>query len=143
MFDGRETVQPLTSVPTFAANLQADLTHQAQSAITIHFQADRTPTTEQLTDIVDFELGLSTAQIWDRSAGMLGSGGAAGGPRNLANQIYYPGINDVLGADPTGADREMRETLPPHTLLATRATRREPPPTPDRCARAPDCNPRL
>jgi cytochrome c peroxidase len=103
MFDGRETVQPLTSVPTFAANLQADLTHQAQSAITIHFQADRTPTTEQLTDIVDFELGLSTAQTWDRSAGMLDLGGAAGGPQNLANQIYHPGINDVLGADPTGA----------------------------------------
>jgi len=103
MFDGRETVQPLTTLPTFAANLQTDLLHQAQSAITVHFQADRTPTTAQLTDIVDFELGLSTAQLWDRSAGRLHSGGAAGGPRNLANQIYYPGINDVLGADPTGA----------------------------------------
>jgi cytochrome c peroxidase len=102
MFDGRETGLPLTSVQTFTANLQADLTHQAQTAISIHFQADRTPTAAQLTDIVDFELGLSTAQIWDRSAGMLGSGGAAGGPRNLADQIYYPGINDVLGADPTG-----------------------------------------
>jgi cytochrome c peroxidase len=43
MFDGRETVLPLTSVQTFSANLQADLTHQAQSAITIHFQADRAP----------------------------------------------------------------------------------------------------
>jgi cytochrome c peroxidase len=103
MFDGRETVQPLTSAQTFTANLQADLTHQAQSAITIHFQADRTPTPEQLSDIVNFELGLSTAQMWDRSAGMLGLGGAAGGPRRLATQIYYPGINDVLGADPSGA----------------------------------------
>jgi hypothetical protein len=56
-----------------------------------------------LTDIVDFELGLSTAQIRDRSAGMLDLGGAAGGPQNLASQIYYPGINDVLGADPAGA----------------------------------------
>jgi cytochrome c peroxidase len=103
MFDGRETALPLTSTQTFTANLQADLTHQAQSAITIHFQADRTPTTAQLAGIVNFELGLSTAQIWDRSAGVLGSGGAAGGPRNLGSQIYYPGINDVLGADPTGA----------------------------------------
>ena len=107
MFDGRETVQPLTSAQTFAANLQADLTHQAQSAITVHFQADRAPTPAQLTDIVDFELGLSTAQVWDRSAGMLGSAGATGGPRNLAKQIYYPGINDVLGADPTGAPFNM------------------------------------
>jgi len=107
MFDGRETVQPLTSAQTFAANLQADLTHQAQSAITIHFQADRAPTPAQLTDIVGFELGLSTAQVWDRAAGMLGSGGATGGARNLANQIYYPGINDALGADPTGAPFDM------------------------------------
>ncbi len=103
MFDGRETVLPLTSMQTFSANLQADLTHQAQSAITIHFQADQTPTPQQLSDIVNFELGLSTAQIWDRSAGLLGSRGAAGGPRNLAAQVYYPGINDALGADPTGA----------------------------------------
>ena len=103
MFDGRETVQPLTTLSTFAANLRTDLLHQAESAITVHFQADRTPTTAQLTDIVDFELGLSTAQIWDRSAGLLDSREAAGGPRALANQIYYPGINDVLGADPTGA----------------------------------------
>jgi cytochrome c peroxidase len=102
MFDGRETVQPLTTPSSFAANLQTDLAHQAQSAISVHFQADQTPTTVQLTDIVNFELGLSTAQIWDRSAGVLDSGGAAGGPRVLANQIYYPGINDVLGADPTG-----------------------------------------
>jgi len=103
MFDGRETVQPLTALSTFAANLRTDLLHQAQTAITVHFQSDRTPTTAQLTDIVDFELGLSTAQIWDRSAGLLDSGEAAGGPRALAKQIYYPGINDVLGADPTGA----------------------------------------
>jgi cytochrome c peroxidase len=103
MFDGRETVQPLTNMQTFTANLQADLLHQALTAVTVHFQADRAPTTAQLTDIVDFELGLSTAQIWDRYAGMLDSGGAAGGPQNLAGQIYYPGINDVLGADPNGA----------------------------------------
>lgn len=103
MFDGRETVQPLTTPSSFAANLQTDLLHQAQTAIAVHFQAEQAPTTAQLTDIIDFELGLSTAQIWDRAAGMLESGGAAGGPRNLGNQLYYPGINDVLGADPTGS----------------------------------------
>jgi hypothetical protein len=103
MFDGRETVQPLTTPATFDANLQADLTHQAQSAISIHFQATQTPTSGQLSDIVNFEMGLSTSQIWDRSAGMLNYGGATGGARSLADQIYYPGINDVLGGDPTGA----------------------------------------
>ena len=32
MFDGRETLQPLTSTSTFAANLAADLAHQSNSA---------------------------------------------------------------------------------------------------------------
>ena len=100
MFDGRETVEPLTSITTFGANLQADLTHQAQTAIAVHFQAVQIPTAEQLADIVDFELGLYTGQVWDRSAGFLHAGGAKGGPLNLAHEGYYPGINDVLGADP-------------------------------------------
>ena len=102
MFDGRETIAPLTSAATFAANLNADLTHQAQTAISVHFQANRAPSAAQLADIVAFELGLSTAQIWDRSAGLLDGNGARGGPRLLAEQTYHPGINDVLGADPAG-----------------------------------------
>ena len=103
MWDGRETVQPLTAAATFAANLQADLAHQAQSAVSTHFQATQPATAAQVNDIVQFELALSTAQIWDRSAGMLDARGALGGARRLATQVYYPGINDVLGADPTGA----------------------------------------
>ncbi|HUI62042.1 MAG TPA: hypothetical protein VLX90_17585 [Steroidobacteraceae bacterium] len=103
MFDGRETIVPLTSGATFAANLRTDLTHQATTAITVHFQATRAPTAQQLADIVSFELGLSTAQMWDESAGLLDSHGALGGPVNLSRQEYYPSINDVLGADPTGA----------------------------------------
>jgi hypothetical protein len=50
---------------------------------------------------------LFTAQIWDRTSGPLDRAGAAGGPINLADQVYYPGINDVLGADPTGASFDM------------------------------------
>ena len=103
MFDGRETVVPLTSGTTFAANLLQDLTHQAQDAITVHFQAATAPTGQQLADIVTFELGLSTAQVWDQDAGMLNGHGATGGPLDLSKQEYHPGINDVLGADPTGA----------------------------------------
>jgi cytochrome c peroxidase len=104
MFDGRESpgTSPLNNTATFAANLQADLTHQAQSAISGHFQADAAPTAGQLADIVDFEMGLSTAQMYDRSAGRLDRAGALGGPMNLLNQEYYPGLNDVLGADPKG-----------------------------------------
>jgi cytochrome c peroxidase len=102
MFDGRETVSPLTSESTFSANLQADLTHQATDAIKGHSQATSPPTAQQLADIVGFELGLFTAQARDNSAGRLDARGALGGPLNLAGQAYYPGINDVLGADPTG-----------------------------------------
>ena len=102
MFDGRETVVPLTSGQTFAANLLQDLAHQAQDAIMGHSQAAIAPTDEQLADIVSFELSLSTAQVWDQDAGLLNGRGAAGGPLNLSKQEYYPGINDVLGADPTG-----------------------------------------
>ena len=50
----------------------------------------------------NFELGLYTAQTWDAAAGSLDRRGAKGGPWHLANQIYYPGINDSLGGEPNG-----------------------------------------
>jgi cytochrome c peroxidase len=103
MFDGRETHVPLNNGQTFAANLATDLTQQALDAITIHAQAAQPPTSAQLADIVGFELGLYTAQARDAYAGSLRAQGALGGPVNLAGQPYYPGINDSLGADPTGA----------------------------------------
>jgi hypothetical protein len=104
MFDGRESpaTSPLNNSLTFAANLQADLTHQALDAVMIHGQAVTPPTAAQLSDIVGFEMGLSTAQSFDRSAGPLHIAGALGGARNLVSEDYYPGINDVLGADPKG-----------------------------------------
>ena len=39
MFDGRETLVPLTSSASFPANIVTDLTDQANSAITTHAQA--------------------------------------------------------------------------------------------------------
>jgi cytochrome c peroxidase len=103
MFDGRETILPLTSSLTFQANLEADLKKQALDAIQGHAQATYPPTDAQLNEIVDFELGLTTAQMRGQGAGMLYKHGASGGPVGLANQAYYPGVNDTLGADPTGA----------------------------------------
>jgi cytochrome c peroxidase len=102
MFDGRETALPLTSASTFAANLEADLKQQAVDAILGHAQAANPPSDAQLKEIVDFELGLHTAQIVDRGAGMLQNYGASGGPAALSHQQYYPGINDTLGGDPAG-----------------------------------------
>ncbi|MGA9717145.1 MAG: hypothetical protein WBQ79_02610 [Acidobacteriaceae bacterium] len=103
MFDGRETISPLNSAQTFSANLTADLTHQALSAIQTHAQASTQPTPTQLAEIVAFELGLSTAQIRNNRAGNLYRGEATGGPSALSTQPYYPGANDSLGHDPSGA----------------------------------------
>lgn len=102
MFDGRETIAPLTSVATAKANLRTDLLHQALDATLIHAQATAAPSDAQLNAIVDFELALYSGQVWDRDAGLLTDDGAKGGPMNLAVQPYYPGINDTLGADPYG-----------------------------------------
>jgi hypothetical protein len=103
MFDGRNTILPLTSASTYLANLKADLKLQALEATLGHAQAASQPTDAQLDDIVNFELGLHTAQIFGREAGNLNYHEASGGPIALANQQYYPGINDSLGADPAGA----------------------------------------
>ena len=105
MFDGRETKQPLNVRATFPTNLVADLTQQAIDAIAIHAQGTQTPSVAQLDDIIDFELGLYSAQTYDNAAESLRADGAYGGPRYLATDLsaaYYPGINDSLGADPNG-----------------------------------------
>jgi hypothetical protein len=102
MFDGRETIVPLNSEATFQANLIADLTHQAIDATLGHAQALKAPSPGQLSQIVQFEMGLFTAQARDQRAGHLSARRAQGGPFYLANQTYYPGINDSLGADPAG-----------------------------------------
>jgi cytochrome c peroxidase len=102
MWDGRETLSPLNSGGTLLANLQFDLADQAKSAVTGHAQGVA-PSPAVLNQIVDFELGLYSAQVLDWSAGLLSVRGAQGGPVNLANQEYYPGINDSLGADPSRA----------------------------------------
>jgi cytochrome c peroxidase len=103
MFDGRETIVPLNSAATFAANLQTDLMHQALDATNIHAQAATPISADQQAAIVNFELGLFSAQLADNNAGLLNQHGATGGPLNLSQANYYPGINDVLGGDPTGA----------------------------------------
>jgi len=102
MFDGRETAQPLTAAATFQQNLQTDLLQQSIDATLTHAQASEAPTLEQQTAIVNFELGLNSAQALDFRAGWLNFAGALGGPANLSNQAYYPGTNDSLGADPEG-----------------------------------------
>jgi len=101
MFDGRETLLPLNDAATVDNNLRVDLTDQALSAITGHNQGSN-PSAATLGEIVNFELGLSTAQIHNDDAGSLHAHGATGGPQLLSSQPYYPGSNDALGGDPKG-----------------------------------------
>lgn len=102
MLDGRETVAPLDNPATYAANLRTDLTHQALDATLGHAQAAAAPSPAELAAIVDFESSLYTAQRSDAAAGELTAQGALGGPATLADQAYFPGINDALDGDPTG-----------------------------------------
>jgi cytochrome c peroxidase len=101
MWDGRESpaASALNSEATISQNMTTDLTQQAKDAVATHAQGTVVPSQQQIDDILAFELGLTTAQIYDASAGVLDRDGAIGGPRNLAAEIYYPSINDVLGAD--------------------------------------------
>jgi cytochrome c peroxidase len=103
MFDGRETLAPLNNAGTFRANLVTNLTHQALDATLGHAQAAVSPNSQQLSAIVNFELALFTAQSRDNTAGQLNTQGASGGPARVSTQPYYPGINDSLGSNPTGA----------------------------------------
>ncbi len=72
-------------------------------AVSTHEQGTTTPSAANITAALTFEQGLFTAQATDTAAGSLSVNGATGGPTNLAAQNYYPGINDSLGGDPTGA----------------------------------------
>lgn len=95
MWDGRESFKGQT--------LAFNLSDQAVGATLGHAQAAQSPTQQQVTDIVNFELANFTAQTFDESAGELHADGATGGPKALETQPFFVGINDPLGNNPTGA----------------------------------------
>jgi hypothetical protein len=107
-WDGREAVAPLQpgrSVEENLAALRTNLENQARDATLGHAQATTPPTSEQLRQIVAFELGLFTAQASDTGAGPLNGNGAKGGPARLAARAgdFFIGINDPR-VNPTGAE---------------------------------------
>jgi cytochrome c peroxidase len=105
MWDGRETHAPFLPPQDAGVNeddLFASLSSQAIDAVASHAQGTVVPTPAQVQQIIEFEMGLSTAQIFDNHAGYLNDDDAIGGPRVLFNQQFYVGFNDVLGADPAG-----------------------------------------
>jgi len=105
MWDGRETFTPFRP-PMDAGidmqNLRTSLASQARDAILGHEQAASAPGDAIIDRIVEFELHLFTAQAADNAAGRLNNDDAMGGPNILAQQRFWIGINDTLGADPTG-----------------------------------------
>ncbi|HEY4958246.1 MAG TPA: hypothetical protein VII31_10570, partial [Caldimonas sp.] len=105
MWDGRETFKDSTATDcifnttTCFAPLHFDLTTQSNDATLGHAQGATPLTTDQRNAIVDFELGLFTAQQQDDRAGRLSVHGADGGPTFLAGVLSYFGINDTLVGD--------------------------------------------
>ena len=105
MWDGRETFRDsastdcLFNTTTCFASLHFDLADQSNGATVGHAQATVPLTAEQRGAIVDFEMGLFTAQQNDDSAGRLAVHGGNGGPTFLAGVVSYFGINDTLVGD--------------------------------------------
>lgn len=94
MWDGRETLAGMT--------IREDLSHQSNSATQGHAQKPSPLTDAQRAEIVAFETGVFFAQVLDFDAGLLQLQGARGGPVELSRTPFHLGINDTLGADPTG-----------------------------------------
>jgi cytochrome c peroxidase len=94
MWDGREVIpgQPVSTM----------LLNQANDATVGHAQGQPL-TLAQRQSIVDFEVALTSGQIFDRQAHGLSDTGARGGPDAILAQSFYVGINDNLGDSRTGA----------------------------------------
>src|SRR6516165_5971480 len=91
----------------FLTTIMADgrepsLASQAVDATLIHAQAQCAPSAAQQADIVAFETGIFTAQIFDSNAGDLHAAKATGGPVSLSQQLakFFAGVNDPF-ADPS------------------------------------------
>jgi cytochrome c peroxidase len=94
MWDGRENLAGMT--------ILQDLTHQSNTATQAHAQKVDPITDDQRAQLVAFETGIFFAQELDFDAGLLNQAGAKGGAVNLSKTAFHIGINDTLGADPTG-----------------------------------------
>ena len=99
MWDGRETLQKGS-----AAAIHFDLLDQANAATQGHAAKPSPISDEARAAIVAYEMGLFTAQVFDRTAGALRAAGAQGGPEALSRQSFTFGENDPLGCDPMGAN---------------------------------------
>lgn len=83
---------------------EPSLTQQSIDATMGHAQGAM-PTGAQQQQIVAFESGLFTAQVFDNGARDLTAAGANGGPAPLADLLtgFFVGVNDPLGGNPNGS----------------------------------------
>jgi hypothetical protein len=93
MWDGREVVP--------GAPVSAMLATQANDATLGHAQG-KPLTQAQRESIVNFEVALASAQVFDKQAGSLRAQGAQGGPSAILKQEFHIGINDNFGDPVTG-----------------------------------------
>jgi cytochrome c peroxidase len=104
MWDGRESLQKITTTAgeQSTAPLLFDLADQANSATTTHAQGAPIVGTQAQQDIVNFEMGLSTAQVVlvpDIGIALLDLEGANGGADYLQNTLtpaFSIGVNNPL-----------------------------------------------
>ena len=104
MWDGRETYLPFKPPMDAGINIgdvRLSLASQALHAVLGHEQATSAPSQAIVDQIVNFELPLVTAQIYDLQAGFLNEDSGMGGAEILALQKFWVGINDSLGNDPS------------------------------------------
>ncbi len=101
MVDGRES-SPATGTTkiiysNYPSSLISDLEHQSVDATTGHAQGDGTrPTPAEQQEIVNFEMGLTTAQAYGSRTGPLNAEGATGGPQPLATEPYFISMNSSI-----------------------------------------------
>lgn len=102
MWDGRGSLsQP--GLASSRPDLASQLAGQVDDAAHVHIQLSRRMPEPVREAIVNFEMGLITAQASDREAGALDEGGARGGPVELATatlSAFFAGINDPKHGDP-------------------------------------------
>jgi cytochrome c peroxidase len=83
---------------------EPSLANQSVDATLIHAQGAAAPSAAQQQQIVNFESGIFTAQLFDYKAQFLDADGATGGPVALQKLLpgFFIGINDPLGLNPKG-----------------------------------------
>lgn len=125
MWDGRETLQPITTQSNFqdTAPLQFDLADQANGATTGHAQGRSIAGSQAQADILAFESNVYTSQYFVTESGnsvQLNDDGAHGGSGYIAQTLapsFRIGLNDPLKPGFTNANFTLFSSWEPASPL--------------------------